>query len=62
MLSCPPIFRLLKTATRIFIFLLTFLLVKNILNLHINLRNEPLHSYIFIMYMRGFAPSLIPRS
>ena len=37
-------------------------LVKNIRNLRINLRNKLLYPYIFIMYMRGFVPSLIPRS
>ena len=45
-----------------FLFLTNFLLVKNIRNLRINLRNKLLYSLIFIMYMRGFVPSLIPLS
>jgi len=44
----------------IFFFLLNglnvFISKKKIRNLQINLRNELLYSYIFIMYMRGFAP------
>ena len=39
-----------------------FLLAKNIRNFRINLRNKLLYSLIIIMYMRGFVPSLIPRS
>ena len=37
-------------------------LAKNIHNIRINLRNKLLCSLIIIMYMRGFVPSLIPRS
>ena len=42
--------------------LTNFLLAKNIRNFRINLRNKLLYSLIFIMYMRGFVPSLIPPS
>ena len=61
-LSCPSIVWLLKKTTRTFNFLRKFLLIKNIRNFRINCRNELQYSYIFIMYMRGFAPSLIPHS
>ena len=54
--SCPPVFQLLKKATRTFNFLQKFSLVKNILNLRINLRNEFRYSYVFIAYMKGFYP------
>ena len=46
--SCPPIFLLLKKATRTFNFLRTFSLVKNIRNLRINLRNKLLYSYVLL--------------
>ena len=48
--SCPPIFRLLIKATRTLNFLRIFLLVKNIRNLQISLRNELLYSHDFITY------------
>ena len=60
--SCHAIFRLHKKATINFKFSRIFLLVKNIRNIRINLRNKLLYSLILIMYMRGFVPSLIPRS
>ena len=61
-LVAPQVFWLLKKATRTFNFLRTFLLVKDIRNLRISLRNELLYSYVFITYMRGFTPSAVPRS
>ena len=60
--SCHAIFRLHKKATINFNFNEFFLLAKNIRNFRINLRNKLLYSLIFIMYMRGFVPSLIPPS
>ena len=39
-----------------------FLLVKDIHNLQISLRNELLYSHVFITYMKGFTPSSVPRS
>ena len=59
--SCHSIFRLHKKATINFNFN-ELLLAKNIRNFRINLRNKLLYSLIFIMYMRGFLPSLIPPS
>ena len=49
-------------ATSIFYFLRMFLLVINIRNLRINLRNEILYLCIFMKYMMGFISSSIPRS
>ena len=46
----------LKKATRTFNVLRTFLLVKDIRNLQINLRNKLLYFHVFITYMRGFTP------
>ena len=60
--SGPPIFWLLKKTTRTFNFLQTFLLVKDIRNFRISLRNELLYSYVFITYMREFIPLSVPRS
>jgi len=47
-------FDYLKRQLELLIF--SFLLVKNIRNLRINLRNELLHSRVFIAYMREFTP------
>ena len=58
----PSDFWLLKKATRTFNFLRMFLLVKDIRNLQISLRNELLYSHVFITYMKGFTPSSVPRS
>ena len=46
-------FGYLKRQLELIIFNERFLLVKNIRNLRINLRNKLLYSYIFIMYVRG---------
>ena len=40
----------------IYFILETFLLVKDIRNLRINLHNKLLYLYIFIAYLRGFTP------
>ena len=49
-------FDYLKRQLELLIFFTNILFVKNIRNLRINLRNEPLYSYAFIVYMREFTP------
>jgi len=62
LITHPPVFWLLKKASRQCNFLQTFLLVKDIRNLRISLLSELMYSYVFITYMKGFTPSAVPRS
>ena len=55
-------FGYLKRATRTFNLLRAFLLIKNRRKFLIKFCNELLYSCIFITYMRGLVPSLIPCS
>ena len=54
--SCTTIFRYSKRQLELFIFLQTFLLVINIRNLRIDLRNELLYLYIFYYVYEGVLP------
>ena len=53
-LAALQFFGYLKRLLELLIFERTFLLIKNMRNLRINLRNKLLYSYIFIMCTRGF--------